>query len=193
MNHRLRGGSLPVKSTRFFVFILSLLLTRLPGVSADTQPSHEYQMKAAFLYNFAKFTSWPEGAFINGSAEFTLCVFGRDPFGSALTILSKKRVRGRKIKIKRFQSVDTLEPCHLLFINTPQETEILQVLSRLTQRPVLTVGDVEAVTRLGGVINFVISGKNVRFEINVAAARQAKLEISSRLLKLAHTILGQTD
>ena len=159
----------------------------LGGVVA--QSSSEYQIKAAFLYNFAKFVEWPAKALPETSTSMTLCILGEDPFGTDLEqSLDGKTVNGKSIAIKRFRGIRGLEVCHILFISSSERLHLPEILDALREASVLTVGETEQFAKLGGIINFTIEENKVRFEINVDAVERAGLKISSRLLKLGKVI-----
>jgi hypothetical protein len=164
-----------------------VLAAMLYGAVAPS-PS-EYQIKAAFLYNFTKFVEWPAKAFRATSRSMTLCILGEDPFGTDLEqILDGKMVNGKSIAIKRFSGMRGLEVCHILFISSSERSHLPEILEALREASMLTVGETERFAKLGGIINFTIEENKVRFEINVDAAERAGLKISSRLLKLGKVI-----
>ena len=148
-------------------------------------PSVEYQVKAVFLYNFAKFVEWPEAVFSGPDAPIVIGVVGESPFGTALELAVKgETVKGRKLLLKQFSSEDSLTSCHILFISRSERERIPALLEKLGKAPVLTVADSEGFTTRGGMINFVLQEKNIRFDIDPGAAERAGLKISSRLLNL---------
>jgi hypothetical protein len=158
------------------------------GGAVAPSPS-EYQIKAAFLYNFAKFVEWPAKALPETSTSMTLCILGEDPFGTDLEqILDGKTVNDKSIVIKRFRGIRGLEVCHILFISSSERHHLPEILDALREASMLTVGETERFAKLGGIINFTIEENKVRFEINVDAAGRAGLKISSRLLKLGKLI-----
>ena len=159
-----------------------------PTAQAQPRLVREYQIKAAFLYNFVKFVEWPDDTFTDSSTPLTLCVLGEDPFGAALDSLKGKAVKGRKLAIKRFESDQELEGCHVLFISLPEKNHLAQIIETLKDSSILTVGEMEQFAELGGIINFTIERSKIRFIINVNAAEQAGLKISSKLLRLAKVI-----
>lgn len=153
----------------------------------------EYQVKAAFLYNFAKFVEWPAEAPSEASAEMVLCLLGDDPFGSDLEqTIEGKMVNGRKLVIRRFKALRGLETCHILFISPSEGNQLLEILAALKGLSLLTVGEMERFTKLGGIINFTIEGNKVRFDINIDAAERAGLKISSRLLRVARVVRDES-
>ena len=151
----------------------------------------EYQVKAAYLYNFAKFVEWPNEALEGENRLIILAVLGRDPFHEALDPLRGKTVKGRKLVIKRFKSVRELEFCHILFVSSSERDRLPHILKgALKSWSVLTIGDVEGFADSGGVIRLFFRKNNIRFKINLDAARQKGLTISSKLLRLADIVRG---
>ena len=152
----------------------------------------EYEVKAAFLYNFARYIEWPEEAVPDAEDTFVIGVLGEDPFGPILDRIAKsKTVDGRKIAVRRFATVEDYTPCHILFVSSSETDRLATVLARLAESHVLVVGDTPGSARQGVIINFVIEQSKVRLEINPGAAERAGLKISSKLLRLA-TIVGDT-
>lgn len=156
----------------------------LPGQSPP-DAVQEYQIKAAFLYNFAKFVDWP-GEPAGASAPLVIVVFGKDPFGPSLEqTVAGKTVSGRPLLIRRTSRVEELLPCHILFISASEKRRLAQIWRALGNASVLTVSDMEEFLQLGGAIGFLIWESKIRFGINLQAARRAGLRISSKLLSLA--------
>ncbi len=167
---------------------LVLPIAGLGGVAlaAADEPSREYRIKAAFIYNFAKFTHWPDSSFPDVTAPLEFCVFGEDPFGGALDAIAGKTIRGRVVAVRRVASVEAGAACHLLFISDSEARRLTGILKSLRGRPVLTIADMPDFARAGGIINLKTNQDDkVRFEINVGTAKRAGLKISSKLLNLA--------
>lgn len=161
-----------------------------PALPADvgTVPAGEYEVKAAFVYNFTRFVQWPQA---RASGPLDICVMGEDPFGSALDeAVENKHVGGRPIAVTRLSETDTASACEVLFISSSEHDRVERIVETLADSPVLTVGDVEDFAERGGMINLTERGSHVRFEINVDALERAGLRASSRLLRLA-TIVGE--
>ncbi|MCH6587225.1 MAG: YfiR family protein, partial [Proteobacteria bacterium] len=155
-----------------------------PAAAAET--SREYLIKAAFLYNFAKFTEWPAGSFPDSAAPLDVCVFGEDPFGGALESIAGKTIRGRRVAVHRVASIEAAAACHLLFISDSEATRLAGILDSLRGRPVLTIAEMPGFSRSGGIINLTTNPDDrIRFEINVGIARRVGLRLSSKLLNLA--------
>jgi hypothetical protein len=158
------------------------------GFGADPAPVSEYDVKAAFLYNFAKFVEWPERSFSGQSSPLVIGILGEDPFGRTLELLIQGRtVRERNLVVQHCSRVEDAASSHVLFISTSEEEHLDEILRRLRNTSVLTVGETGDFERRGGIIRFTLRGNNVRFAINDKAARQADLKISSHLLRLAET------
>ncbi|HEX2711650.1 MAG TPA: YfiR family protein [Candidatus Acidoferrales bacterium] len=159
---------------------------------AQSEPPPEYQIKAAFLYNFAKFVEWPADAFADPHAPLVLGIVGEDPFGSVLDkLVLDKTVNGRGLLIKRLKHGPDLRNCHILFVSSSERKRVAQILESLQGASVLTVGETQRFAQSGGVIDFILEENKVRFEINSDAAARARLNISSKLLALARIVTDQ--
>lgn len=164
--------------------VLIVLSLALPGMASAQAP--EYDLKAAFLFNFAKFVEWPPDAFAGERTAMTICVYGEDPFGSTLdAVVRGERVGERSLLVRRPDSLDGLEGCHVLFVSRSEKDRLGEVLAQVQGEPVLTVGDSDGFLRAGGIINFVLEGSKVRFLIDQGAAERGGLRISSKLMRLA--------
>jgi hypothetical protein len=140
----------------------------------------EYQVKAAYLLNFIRFTEWPSNAFMDAESPFTICVLGEDPFGSTLDqILSGETVNGRKVQAKRIKNAPGSGACQVLYIAEPAKNP------PPVGPGVLTVGEGQGFVKEGGIIAFVLDNRRVRFGINQTAAAGAGLKLSARLLNVA--------
>lgn len=160
-----------------------MVLLAAPG-TARAQVASEYDVKAAFLYNFTKFVEWPSSTFDDDRSSFKICIFGEDPFGKSLRDISEEPVAGRKIALLGMASLKP-ESCHILFISRSERRRIPQILQDLGAAPVLTVADTDGFLDDGGIINFKLEGSKVRFEINQQAAERVGIKVSSKLLRLA--------
>jgi hypothetical protein len=160
----------------------------LGGVAraAAEEPAREYRIKAAFIYNFAKFTRWPASSFADGETALGFCIYGEDPFGGALDAVAGKTIRGRKVAVRRIAAIAAGDGCHLLFISGSEAERLTGILAALNDRPVLTVADMPDFARAGGIINLKTTEEDkLRFEINTGTAQRAGLRFSSKLLNLA--------
>jgi hypothetical protein len=163
---------------------LAVVILLAASGTARAQVASEYDVKAAFLYNFTKFVEWPPSAFDERN-DFQLCVLGDDPFGKSLKVVEDERVAGRRITLLRTPKLAEAEGCHILFISRSEKSRIPHILQDLGASPVLTVADTDGFLDEGGIINFRLEGSKVRFEINQQAAERVGIKISSKLMRLA--------
>jgi hypothetical protein len=170
--------------------LLLLVLLVRPGAAQNQEPRvSEYQLKAAFLFNFAQFVAWPPDAALDSTAPFVIGVLGDDPFGPVL----EEAVRGehvgpRGFEVRRFRTVGEITRCDILFISRSETDRMGDVLTALDHRPLLTVSDADGFERRGGMIHLVTDHSRIRLRINLDAATAARLTISSKLLRLAEVV-----
>ena len=148
----------------------------------------EYDLKALFLYNFAQFVDWPAEAFPSRTTPLIIGVFGQDRFGKSLDDLTQSETASRrKLKIERSRRFTEVQNCHILFIDQSESANLDEILRKCRGKPILTVSDIDGFSRRGGMIEFITDEKEkkIRLRINVSAAKDAHLAISSKLLKLA--------
>ena len=170
--------------------VLACWLICASRLSAEAIP--EYEVKAAFLFNFSKYVEWPERAFSGTADRILICVLGENPFGPFLAELVKeKKVNGRELAVEE-RSVSATAGCHIVFI-AASERRLGEIVGRLANRPVLTVSDGASVADQGAVIGLTMNDNRVRFEVNLIAARRAGLKLSSQLLKVAIRLIGETE
>jgi hypothetical protein len=150
--------------------------------------SAEYEIKAAFVYNFAKFVQWPAAAFEQAQSPVILCLIGQDPFGPALEGLEHKLAQGHEVQVRRQVRVEDARSCHILFIAQSERTRLRSILRALAGASVLTVSDLDRFAESGGVIGLYDEDNKVHFSINLDQARRASLQINSQLLKLAKIV-----
>ncbi len=195
-----QAGRTIQKAFRLFIVFAAVAIMGYGGgtdaaPSGDGQaragPSREYVVKAAFLYNFAKFTVWPATAFADPETPLRLCLLGKDPFQGALDSLAGKTVRKRKLEIHRLAKTNELGKCHLLFVSASEKKRLTTILKILRGMPVLAIGDMPNFAHSGGIINLKTVRNKVRFEINIRAAKRAHLKFSSKLLRLAEIVRGR--
>lgn len=162
--------------------------------AADPPTLPEGQVKAAFLFNFAKYVDWPAEAFPTTNAPITIGVVGGGPFGDKLRqVIDGKTVTGRPFVIKLLAADAELSGCHILFISHSEAPRVAGILDKARALPILTVGEDELFARSGGIINFVLKNGNIRLEIDLVAAKKAGLTISSRLLAVADVVKGKAN
>jgi hypothetical protein len=166
-----------------------IALGALLAVDGGAQVIDEYQVKAAFIYNFAKFVEWPPQAFKNPTDPIVICVLGQNPFGSALAqAVSGKEVEGKKFEVRQLSDEQQTEGCQILFVSSSERKRLHEIFGEIKASGVLTVGETDTFASEGGVINFQIDSGKVRLQVNVDAAEHSKLRISSKLLSLAQIV-----
>ncbi|MBN2019463.1 MAG: YfiR family protein [Sedimentisphaerales bacterium] len=185
---------------------ICLVLIFAPMAYPDTSSAKykEYEVKAAFIYNFLKFVDWPEEKMSGDSNEIIIGIIGEDPFGSAADIFKGKTVEDRKVVVKRFETLEHIKKmaeqdrneqlglirkCHLLFV-CPSEQKLASEITKLVEKDaVLTVGDNDRFIESGGMINLFIEDNRIRFDINLLASKKAGLEMRSQLVRLARKVI----
>lgn len=178
-------------SIQLIVFICA---TTLPGTNfaGDNTNNTEYNLKAAYLYQFTKFTQWPGRLFINQNSPIKICILGKNPFGKSLDSFSSRASQGRDLSIKYLSSLQNIASCHVVFICRSEDRKLPQILLRIENSPVLSVSDIDNFAQRGGIIGFVPRQRKVGLEINVAASHTSGTKISSKLLGVATLIRSQT-
>jgi hypothetical protein len=198
--------------SRKLLFLVALGAVLADSLRLPASPRGEYETKAGYLLNFVEFIEWPSESFPDTTSPVILGVIGQDPFGVELDKLQDTQISGRKLRIKRFKGalefrgeetpgrrqdglalkrakkIADLRSCHMLFVSSSESNFLPLILKPLKGASVLTVSESEAFAREGGVINFLDGSDRVRIEINLDAAEQARLKISSKLLSLAKVI-----
>lgn len=170
------------------ILVIAAVVNQPPNAYAEASPLPEYVVKAALLYNIAKFTTWPAETFADAAAPMTLCILGTDPFGEAFR---GRTVRGREVVTTSWARDANPAACHILFIRQSEQQYLPQIFDSLKNVPVLTIGDMQKFAHAGGIVNLIMVGNKVRFEINLNAAQHANLKLSSKLLKLAQIVPGK--
>lgn len=166
--------------------VLCLLLC---GANAQVRRADEDQVKAAYLYNFAKFVEWPAASFTHPDDPVVICAMGDEGLAEVLQQIARgKQAQGRPIAVQLVESIDGLKPCHILMIALRDKARIGPALRNAQSARILTVGQSADFIRLGGMINLVRNEDSVELEINPKAAETAGLKISSRLLAVSHVI-----
>jgi hypothetical protein len=164
----------------------SAVLALSAPAAAQSPFDREYEIKAAFLYNFIKFVEWPSQPLRATSDTMTICVLGEDPF-EVVNALKDKTVKGRRLVVRQLSAVEP-GTCHVAFIALSEARRLPQIMQSIQGTGVLTVGEMDDFLRQGGIINFVIERNKVRFEINLASATRSGLKLSSQLLSLAKAV-----
>lgn len=161
-----------------------------PAAAAERVVGHEYQIKAAFLYNFTKFVEWPAACFADPSSPIIIGVVGQDPFGGELEkIVNSRTVNGRALRVKPIRTAEDVSAVHLLFVPAGEETRLRPAVWQ--KAAILAVGESPGFTALGGTITFTQARDRLRFEINITTAERSGLKVSAQLQKLATVVRRQ--
>ncbi len=189
------GQDIGRKGSHFTLVVLlsaawSLGISPTP-TSAQTASPTEYQLKAAFLFKFARYTTWPSAQ--SAREVLTIGIIGDDPFGNTIDReLKGLAIHGREVRVIRESRIENMTTCcDIIFVSPSEKQEFDGILGRLKGAGVLTVGDTPRFAHRGGIINFTVVKDQLRFEINVTAAEEAGLKISSKLLRFAQIV--ETD
>lgn len=172
---------------RCALVLTALLLFSAPA-SAPAQTTRANQIKAAFLYNFAQFTEWPTNAFSSSNAPLVIGVLGTDPFGPILDEIARDEiVRGHQLVVERYQRVEQIKTCHILYISQSEAARLDPVVKYLKGKPMLTVSDIENSAHHGVMIRF-LTDTTIHLRINVDALQDAGVTVSSQLLRVSEIV-----
>jgi len=173
----------------FFELLTVLALLSASTLGAEEPQPSEYQLKAVFLYNFAKFVEWPAEAFPRTNAPFIIGVLGQSPLGEELErTVRNKTLNGHPFVIKYLKGISDMSGCHVLFVSPSERRRMSEILRIASQGSILTVSETDRFLQSGGMIRFFMEGNKVRFDINDEAAKSANLRISSKLLSVARRV-----
>jgi uncharacterized protein DUF4154 len=171
---------------RTLAFVWALIA--VPSLQAQGAKPTDYDVKAAYLYNFGRFVEWPSSV-TTKSDVFNICILGQDPFGSALDhTFAGETISGKGIAAKRISTPQEAVNCQILFMSSAEEGRLNKIIEAIDKGAVLTVSDMPQFSQRGGMIQFVLDGKKVRFEVNLTAVQRAGLTLSSELLKVATNV-----
>jgi hypothetical protein len=166
----------------------------IPVLHAQNPRPTDYQVKATYLYNFGRFIEWPRKVAAAQGGSFTVCVLGQDPFGPSLdATLGGETIGGKTVVAKRISSADESGDCQILYLSLTDDSRLNKIIADLDKKAVLTVSDMSQFVKRGGMIQFVLEGKKVRFEVNLTATQHAGLTLSSELLKVATAVKRDRD
>lgn len=152
----------------------------------------EYQLKAAYIYNFVKFTEWPASA-LSAGTTLNVCPIGRDTMGDALNSLEGKSAQNHTVRVVRGLQTDNLRGCHVVFVATSDKKELSEISRAAEADSILTISDQDGFLENSGMIFLVTTDKRIQFDVNIEASQNAGLKISSHVLKLARTIKGKSQ
>lgn len=171
---------------RLFCQLVALFVLLVPaGTSAALEG--EYQVKAAMLYNFAKFVEWPADS-IGGDSRITFCIAGKSPLNGPIQQMQGKTVKGRNVSIRPISRPEDVAGCQILFIPQSEQARLTAYLLQASHHSILTVSDLDRFAASGGMIGFYEEDSKIRFEINLDAVQKRRLQVSSHLLNLARRV-----
>jgi hypothetical protein len=177
-----------IASERQFLIGGLLLMMSLGGQGAA---SREYQIKAAMLFNFVQFVEWPSDAFPASNSPLVIAIMNPNPFGDVIDeLVSGKTANGRSIVVRHCDTSDQIQGCQALYVPAARIADLDEIMHKIADKPVLSVGETDAFPWAGGIMKFYLEENKIRFEVNPDAAAHARLQISSKLMKLA-TIFKQ--
>ena len=168
---------------QMFVFLCCFLTP----VEAATQENRANKIKAAYLLQFSKYVIWPAASFKDEQKSIALCILGQDTFGSVIDQVNST-FHDRTVEIKRIQDLESVQACHILFVDSNREQTMDDITTVVDNRPILIVGAEDGFLAKGGMINFVQVGKKLRFNIHLNHSEQNELQLSSKLLKVANDV-----
>lgn len=173
------------------MLIVSVLCLLTPLRAHAQSNSAAYQLKAAFIFHFAQLVDWPAVALGAENSPLILCTVGEDSLGGILeATVEGKQIGTRPLAVRHLQGKETPTGCHILYIVGQDKKRVAPVLASLKNAPILTVGETDDFVQQGGMIGFCLQDNKIRFDINLNGAQHANLKISSRLLLLAKTVIG---
>ena len=179
----------PVSSIRHILVLAACSFFLSCGWASGADVSREFQLKAAFLYNFTKFVQWPETQFQGPTSPLVLGVIGQSPVTTELeTLVKNRKVGNRALVVQKVSTHEEADNVHLLFVPAGEELRAEKWLQSLSRSPLLTVGESPKFEKAGGIINFVLEDDKLCFNINEVTAEKAGLKLSAQLLKLAKSV-----
>ncbi|MFZ0758742.1 MAG: YfiR family protein [Candidatus Sulfotelmatobacter sp.] len=164
-------------------------LLSVPVAGAQGSKPTDYQVKAAYLYNFGRFVEWPPTGTTAQTNPFTICILGEDPFGQALdATLAGETIGNQRVVPRRISTPQMSGDCQILFISSSEANRLNKIIEALDKSAILTVSDIPQFSQRRGMIQFVLEENRIRFEVNLTAAQRAGLTLSSELLKVATVV-----
>jgi len=192
--HRFDGKPMARGFVVFAMVIVSVLLLAGPDHAAQTPALSERQVKALFLFNFAKYVDWPASAFSNSTAAIVIDVVGEDGLSEEFKqVTGDKTVNGRRVVVKQVEGTMDVKDCQILFICASEKAHLQEILEAVKNSAVLTVGESDQFLTMEGMINFTKKENKIHLEINLAPAQRANLKLSSKLLTVADVVLGRPE
>jgi hypothetical protein len=172
-----------------FVVLISSFASPARLAWGQVSETTGYEVKAALLFNFAKFVDWPPSSFASPKSPFTICVWGNDPFGRVLDdTLQGKLIGSRNVAVQRLKNNAEARRCQMVFVSASESIHEQEIIESLPGANVLLVGETNGFAASGGTIEFTLEDNHIRFTINTDAADQAGLRFSAKLLALAKVV-----
>lgn len=189
---------LKVRSVKalYLSLIISFNIIVFMGIQtySETLFGPEYQIKAAFIYNFAKFIEWPEEILNrNNNNSVTLCIIPDNPESDIFFSLNNRTVGGKRMEVKKISNIKDIDGCHILFVDSTDKAFIKECLKGIKDRSILTVGHFKGFIREGGIINFFTEEGKLRFEVNLNAAKNSGIKLGSQLLMSAEIVTSDKE
>ncbi|MFK5970347.1 MAG: YfiR family protein [Candidatus Marithrix sp.] len=148
----------------------------------------EYQVKAVYLLNFSKFTRWPESSFTDPTTPISICILGKNPFEDFEVLIKDKIIKGRNVKVEYIDNFRTSNNCQILFVSRSEQEKQMKILAYIKQYPVLTVSDIKNFIMCGGMIQFYIQDKKVRFMVAPEKLTKVGITANANLLRVAKIV-----
>jgi len=152
--------------------------------------SADYKLKAAYIYQFTKFTNWPDASFDNNDSPIVICVLGDNPFDETLDDFPSRSSQNRSLKVKYLITSEKVKDCHVVFVSQSLENNLNKILLTLKKHSVLSVSDIDDFAKRGGIIGFVKKQRRIGIEINVMASKNNGVMLSSKLLEVSTLVKG---
>src|SRR5262249_20107578 len=180
------AGAPSARLRRWAAAVVATAMIVAPSLAASAQEANEQLLKVAFIYNFAKFTTWPDSVFADAHAPITFCVVGKHELGNAFDSVQGKSVGGRTVVVKYLSSYRSQDDCQVVYVGPSEKPRLPKILSTSKEIHALTVSDIDGFGESCGIIRMLRgSDDRIGFEINVKAAEDSGLKLSSKLLSLA--------
>ncbi len=182
----------------FLLRVLLLALTTVAGWSypvtlhaESTSANGEYQVKAAMIYKILSYVEWPSEILLAENSPLNICVVGSGAMDNVVPALNGQRQKGHPLIARKITIADDAKKCQVLVINTSERLQLPAIIEKTQQLPLLTISDLNGFSEGGGTVELAKEGSKIRLEINLSAARQHRIKISSQLLKLALIVRGE--
>jgi hypothetical protein len=173
----------------FFMIACWISMNAYSNAPSQNEENAEYPIKLAFLYNFTKFVEWPPESYREANTPLAICIVGHDPFSPDLeTELRTRKVGDHPVEVRPLRATDSVNACHVVFVPITEKDHADKIMKSLQGSNTLTVGESEGFAAMGGIINLVVEGNKLRFEVNTDAADRAGLKISAKLLTMAKIV-----